>query len=202
MRDAVAEGRSLNSFLKSLRTRLESRRQRPAPPPAVAERPAPILTGTGRDYACMPENDRALKIHLPEAAVVALNELVTKHRSSLGTLIRHVLFLYLYGRYDLIALLEREHYQFDLVDHNTGRFMRVANGENRTADLGKNDHDLKTWIPSLMYGDLERAAAERGVPLSVFVRELIVSYLFGHVALPERQPLGSMQAPEAEAEAG
>jgi hypothetical protein len=72
-----------------------------------------VLTGTGRDYSLMPENDRALKVHLPEAALVALDELVTKHHSSLATLIRHVLFLYLYGRYDLIALLEREHYQSD-----------------------------------------------------------------------------------------
>lgn len=146
----------------------------------------------------MSMNDRALKIHLPEAALVALNELVKKHHSSLATLIRHVLFLYLYGRYDLIALLEREHYQFDLINHTSGRFMRVVDAENRTADLGKNDQDVKTWIPAQMYTDLEQAAEAHDVPLSVFVREIIVSYLFGHVALPERPLLGSMQVPDGD----
>jgi hypothetical protein len=190
----------LNRFLKSLRTRLESRQQRiaPAPPPDAADTPAPVLTGTGRDYSVMSTNDRALKIHLPEAALVALNELVTKHHSSLATLIRHVLFLYLYGRYDLIALLEREHYQFDLINHTSGRFMRVVDAENRTADLGKNNQDVKTWIPEQMYTDLEQSAEARDIPLSVFVREIIVSYLFGHVALPERPLLGSMQVPDGD----
>lgn len=185
----------MSSFLKSLRNRLETRRQRhasaSAQQKAAAEpkRPEPVLTGTGRDYTVMAENDRALKVHLPEAAWNALDELREKHRSNFSTLVRHVLFLYLYGRYDLIALLEREKTQFDLIDHgSSGRFMRVPGAENRTADLGKNTRDIKSWIPSLMYADLEQAAIERGIPLSVFTREIIVSYLFGHVALPERIP--------------
>lgn len=186
----------MSGFLKSLRTRLETRRQRQAAAAAPRrtvtppQRPAPVLTGTGRDYTVMAENDRALKLHLPEAAWVALDELRKKHQSNFSTLLRHVLFIYLYGRYDLIALLERGETQFDLIDHGgSGRFARVPAADNRTADLGKNDHSIKTWIPSQMHADLSDAAAERGIPLSVFVREIVVSYLFGHVALPERQPV-------------
>lgn len=186
----------MNSFLKSLRSRLETRRQRQAaaaaPHQTVTPQQhfAPMLTGTGRDYAVMAENDRALKLHLPEAAWVALDELRKKHGSSFSTLVRHVLFLFLYGRYDLIALLERGETQFDLIEHGcSGRYMRVPAADNRTADLGKNDHSIKTWIPSQMHADLSDAATKRGVPVSVFVREIVVSYLFGHVALPERQPV-------------
>ena len=187
----------MNGFLKSLRTRLEARRQRHAEMRSYlksAQPPEPVVTGTGRDYSVMSENDRALKVHLPEAAHVALSELCEKHDSNFSTLIRHVLFIYLYGRYDLIALLERGKGQFDITDRASGHFMRVSNADNRTSDLGKNDHDIKTWIPSQMHADLKQAADNKGIPLSVFVREVIITYLFGHQALPERESAGDGEA--------
>ena len=64
----------------------------------------------------------------------------------------------------------------------------------RGDDLGKNDHDIKTWIPSQMYADLKQAADNKSIPLSVFVREVIITYLFGHQALPERGSAGDGEA--------
>lgn len=192
----------MSRFFKSLRTRLETRRdrlerrrQRAAESDETADEtaeavpePEPkwVITGTGRDYSDFQDNDKAIRLHVPESIRIALDELATLHAVSLSTLLRHVMFLYLYGRYDFVGQLERKDHRFHLVDQSHGAFYRPLNSLNRMPDLGKNNQDIKVFLPEPMHMDLKACAKARDIPLSVFTREVIAHYLFGHTELPER----------------
>jgi len=55
-------------------------------------------------------------------------------------------------------------------------------------DLGKNIVPLKVYINNKIKGDLQALADKAGVPLSRFIREILVSHLLGHSFWPERFP--------------
>ncbi len=157
-----------------------------------------IVSGTKRNYSALKTNDVAIKIWLPEVVKTAMNEVCFYVDTTHSDLVRQTLFMYLYGRYDLIATIERGEHDFAL--NQLPRFSRSAAPENssrvtqnRTPELGKNMFDVKVWISKKMKNDLTILAENSGLSLSVFTREILISNLFGHSYLPERNKLISMQ---------
>jgi len=154
--------------------------------------PATYLTGTGRDYRGFESNDRPVKFWVPEPVRKALWELAAYYDSDLSTVVRHVLFSHVYGHYDLLMLAERGNRRFlpqgsqeefrDVV-----MYSRRADADNRTADLGKNDHDVKVWMPEKLAGQIDDLADGAGISRSEYVRETLVSHLFGRAQLPDRR---------------
>lgn len=63
-------------------------------------------------------------------------------------------------------------------------------------ELGKNIAPIKVWIPARMKADLQLLADHAEIPLSQFVREIVMSRLLGHGALPAR-PLLTRAEPTA-----
>ena len=63
---------------------------------------------TGKDYSGMQKCNVTLKVWLPESIETKLGELTSYLNTSLSDLIRQILFQHLYGRYDLIGLVERQ----------------------------------------------------------------------------------------------
>lgn len=154
--------------------------------------PATYLTGTGRDYEELESNDRPIKFWVPEPVWKALQELASYYDSDLSTLVRHVLFSHVYGHYDLLMLAERGDRRFlpqgtqeDFLD--VPMYSRRADVDNRTADLGKNDHDVKVWMPVQLVGEVDNLADGAGISRSEYVREVLVSHLFGRIQLPDRR---------------
>ncbi|WP_376692984.1 hypothetical protein [Wenzhouxiangella sp. EGI_FJ10409] len=154
--------------------------------------PATYLTGTGRDYAGLESNDRAVKFWVPEPVWEALWELAAYYDSDLSSVVRHVLFAHVYGHYDFLALAERGDQRF-LPQGEKEAFLdvpmysRSAAADNRTAELGKNDHDLKVWMPQALASELEQLAGRTDISRSEYIRETLVSHLFGRVQLPDRR---------------
>ena len=153
---------------------------------------ATYLTGTGRDYGELGPNDRAVKCWVPEPVWKSLQELAGYHDSDLSSLVRHVLFVHVYGHYDLLALAERGDQRFMPQGNKEAlrdvvRYSRPATAANRTAELGKNDHDLKVWMPEALVGELDRLAQGSGINRSEYIRETLVSHLFGRMQLPDRR---------------
>lgn len=153
--------------------------------------PATYLTGTGRDYTGLESNDRAVKFWVPEPVWEALRELAAYYDSDLSTIVRHVLFSHVYGHYDLLMLAECGDRRFlpqgtqeEFLD--VPMFSRAAASDNRTAELGKNDYDLKVWVPELLVGEVDELARRAGISRSEYIREMLVSHLFGRVQLPDR----------------
>ena len=154
--------------------------------------PATYLAGTGRDYSKLESNDRAVKCWLPEPVWEALRELAAYYDSDLSSVVRHILFAHVYGHYDLLALAERGDQRF-LPQGEKEAFLdvpmysRSTDAANRTAELGKNDHDLKVWVPEALVAELDQLAGKVEISRSEYMRETLVSHLFGRMQLPDRR---------------
>jgi len=161
--------------------------------------PTYTITQTDRDYSdLLKYGDVAIKFWLPELMDTVLAELCTKFDTSRSDLIRQTLFTYLYGRYDLIGLIERndQHYQLN----GTVRFSMAPAPDSVTEpepdlmqDMGKNTEDLKVWIPVRMKADIQKLAEKASISLSEMIREIIISTLFGHTYLSARKELMQME---------
>lgn len=152
------------------------------------------ISTTGRNYDDLGINDITVKIWLPDVLITALDEMANYTSSSKSDLLRQTFFSYLYGRYDLMGLIERGDHRFAL--NGPILYSRQAKEVsddtpiiNRTPELGKNTEDVKAWIPSQIKSDLQKLADESGYTLSHFIREVLISTLFGHTYLAEPEKL-------------
>lgn len=142
---------------------------------------------SGRNYAELEECDVALKFWLSEIVEKKIDEMCSFQDTSASDLIRQILFIHLYGRYDLFGMIERQITTFDL----SRRIACEASfalaprtdfeADETTKPVQKNIADIKVWIPARMKEDLQALAKSAGKKLSVYVREVIITHLFGHV---------------------
>jgi len=139
------------------------------------------ITGTNREYASLNDYDVVLKFWLPEALDQILSEMCNYADTTRSDIIRQTLFLYLYGRYDLFGMHEKDDLRFALTAPI--KFSRTASS---TPELGKNTEDVRVGIARKMKNDLQLLAEKKGIKLSQFIREILISNFLGHVYLPER----------------
>lgn len=138
---------------------------------------------TGRDFSWLKENDVALKFRVSEDQERIIDEMCMFLDISASDFIRQVLFIHLYGRYDLLGLLERQ-----LPALEEGRTITYAPPEASSIRPG-NTADFKTWLPSVMKDDLTFLAKQEGMTLSKYVRTVVTTNLTGHPALAENSLL-------------
>jgi predicted DNA-binding protein len=137
------------------------------------------ISQTGRDFLWLETNDASLKFRLSEEQEQMLDEMTTFLDISLSDLVRQILFVHLYGRYDLLGLLEQK-----MPSLEEGRVIAYAPPEEPTARIG-NTADIKVFLPRVMKDDLTFLAKNEGMTLSKYVRTVVVTHLTGHPALAE-----------------
>lgn len=142
------------------------------------------ITLTERNYFLLDDNDVPLKFRMPEELERMVDEICSYLDTSASDFIRQVLFIHLYGRYDLLGLLER---QFPVLDER--RRMVIPSGPDESPAKSRNVADYKVWLPRVMKDDLTFLAQSEGVALSRYVRNVIITHLTGHVALADRSPV-------------
>lgn len=151
------------------------------------------LTGTGRAYDDLEHHDTPVKVHISEPIRIALHELGDYYNSNLSTVLRHILFVHLYGSYDLHARGERGNNDFmpykSRADDVCGIRYSISPGATLPPppDLGKNLDNIKIWLPAKMVGDIDALANDSGVTRSVYIREAVIRHLFGRIQLPNSQ---------------
>jgi len=161
--------------------------------------PTYSITQTDRDYSDLLEyGDVAIKFWLPELMDTIFSECCSFFDTSRSDLIRQTLFAYLYGRYDLLGLLERKDHHYEL--SRPVMFSRGPAPERESVaeqdimqDMGKNTEDLKVWIPVRMKEDIQELADKASVSLSEMIREIIISTLIGHTYMAARKELLQMR---------
>jgi len=170
-----------------------------------AEEDLPVrhITMTDRDYVDLLETgDVALKFWLPDLVGIMLDQSCKFANTTRSDFIRQNLFIYLYGRYDLMGLLEQRNHYYRLDPPSRIMFSRSAAPKSDTVsepepdimqDLGKNTEDLKVWIPVRMKEDIQKLADKASISLSEMIREIIISSLFGHTYLSARKELMQME---------
>lgn len=135
---------------------------------------------TSRNYEELEECDVALKFWLPETVEKKIDEMCTFQDTSASDLIRQILFIHLYGRYDLFGLIERQIETFNL-NHIPAVVMETQKDYPCSEPVEKNIADFKVWIPAKMKADIFILAQRAGKKPSAYIREVIITHLFGHL---------------------
>lgn len=192
-------------FLKKARASKDS-----APQGAGAARRKPMrfedLVADMGDFSDLAKHDVALKFWLPEPVSFALTEMGELGGESISEMLRRFLAQHCYGVYaaQVMSAAVPEIFR----DPPPAMFSRSAPtpppGKVRVdtywvPELGKNVAPIKVWVPSRLRSDLEALAAHVDIPLSQYVREIVISRLLGHGALPKRpQMLEATPLPSVE----
>ncbi|MGH8501472.1 MAG: hypothetical protein ACREVE_03200 [Gammaproteobacteria bacterium] len=135
------------------------------------------------DLTAFRANDVAMKVWLPEAVDEILKQLSDHWPSSRSEMIRDTLFVYVYGQY-AFAQMKAQNDGFFYVDPDRILFSRAR---GPLPALGKSIKSYKVWMPAKLRDDLKAMAAESGMALSHYVREILISSFMGHLKLPARE---------------
>jgi len=142
------------------------------------------------DFTDLSNNDVAFKFWIPESIEKALFEISSRSSVSNSEFLRSFLVIHCYGLYAFNAILDSNPRAFKW-DCEDIMFSKTAPSGKRidtywVAELGKNIAPIKVWIPSRLRRDLEILAKHVNLTPSNYVREILISRLFGHGMLPKR----------------
>lgn len=137
---------------------------------------------TERDYCLLYDNDVTLKIRLSEQTERMIDEVCSYLDTTVSDFIRQVLFVHLYGRYDLLGLIER---RFPVLDEQRRHMVITAAPDEPSAGRERNVADIKIYLPQVMKDDLTFLAGSEKTPLSRYVRNVVTTHLSGHAALAD-----------------
>jgi hypothetical protein len=135
---------------------------------------------TDRNFFLLDENETPLKFRMNEDMERMVDEICSFMDISASDFIRQVLFIHLYGRYDLLGLLER---QFPSLQEGREVIVSEPPPEDNTPKRAANIADFKVWLPRVMKDDLAYLAQSQEMTLSKYVRTVITTHLTGHPAL-------------------
>jgi hypothetical protein len=142
------------------------------------------------------ENSAVLRLWLPEAGRIALNQ-TTKNSGMVGAkYIREFFVSYLYGAHELLRMRSMKEglYYVPLPKYlsETGegasggiKFSRAPSVEY-IPGLGKNIFPFKVFLPQRIKDDLQVLADKVDIPLSQFVREILITHFFGQTFWPAK----------------
>jgi hypothetical protein len=132
--------------------------------------------------------DVALKFWLPVSVELALKELCELEGDSMSVFLRQALATHCYGIYALHILREqhRSPWREPLFSVSGNSYEPKKDPTYWVPELGKNIIPVKIWISSQLKNDLTILAGHVNLKLSQYVREILISRLFGHGTLPRR----------------
>jgi hypothetical protein len=148
------------------------------PAPARLSHKGELVAAQLSDIAGEPAERATLTFWIPERIDALLADYERRCSTSRSDVLRGILHRYLYG---LCGTPES----------TPARAMpaaRPVRGQwgGRMPQLGKNIVEAKLWLPRRWRDDLAALAAEAGITLSHFAREVVVTQLLGHAYLPAR----------------
>lgn len=153
----------------------------------------PIIDMLGRDYLSLSSNDANIKFWIPERLEKKIDQLCTYFDTSASDFIRQVLFVHLYGRYDLVGLIERQKNSVKQPMEKYSKRIFETNCDIMTRQKDKNVADVKVWLPSTMKADLQKMADRSNMKLSKYVRLVLVNHIMG--CLPVDSSVSSLEPP-------
>lgn len=183
-------------------------RKKPEPVPEPPRRKAlaldVLLEGMG-DLRELDTHDTALKFWLPEPAEKALAEFGRLQGASMSSMLREFLATYCYGTYVIQLLRDIDPDIFNDMRVMFSKYRPEDDGKVRKVtywvpELGKNVAPVKIWVSKRLRDDLQALADHAKIPLSQYLREIVISRLLGHGMLPKRpEMLVAAPLPSADA---
>jgi len=139
-------------------------------------------------------NGAELRVWVSEPLMRAMKQVAERLQEPLSKHLRNFLVVYLYGEHELLYMQDHRvgiFHQPPALAYDEGdapRFSR-AKAVECIPGLGKNIVPLKLFLHEKLKLDLQALADNRGIPLSQFTREIMVSHFLGHTLWPERKQL-------------
>ena len=146
-----------------------------------------------RDLLDLTENSSVLRLWLPEAGRIALQQ-VTKNLGMVASkYLREFFVSYLYGTHELLKMQVKKKGLYYVPPPKVSEkdssprvmFSRAPSVEC-IPGLGKNLYPFKVFLPQRIKDDLQGLADKTGIPLSQFVREILISHFFGQTFWPAK----------------
>lgn len=163
-------------------------------------------------------DDVELRVWVPVTVYVALKDMAVILDKTASRYLREFFAIYLYGAHDFEGMRQSHTGVFyDVTMHPADYAAMKAKLEKELQDnprsstpamfsrapsvdfipgLGKNIVPLKLFLHEKMKADLQALADKAGIPLSQFVREVLVSHFLGHTVWPERNQLWTREQQE------
>lgn len=163
---------------------------------------------SGRNFGDLFTCTEALKVWLPETVESQLGEVSCFLNISISDLIRQILFIHLYGRYDFLGYVERSlhHFKdpqtvvskamFSLLDDDVPDNECSLPGKKQESEPApeplkeKQIAATKVFLPERMKNDLLALAAKKIQPVSEYCRQVIITHLHGHQGTFSETPAG------------
>lgn len=146
-------------------------------------------------------NSAQMRVWLPEHTRLVMDRVVRVVDATLSEYLREFFVVYLYGINTLIEMKQTKtglYYELPPVPEssiNEGlgiSFSRMRSVEY-IPELGKNIKAIKIFLNAQIKADLQKLANKASMPLSQFVREILVSHFSGHTVWSERIKLISVE---------
>ncbi len=145
------------------------------------------------DFSDLAINGCPMKFCLPEPIKEGLDELRAKNGDSFSKMLRQFFAEHCYGTYAVHVMLDKHPNLFK--DLPSPLFSKTVAepppGKKRidtywVPELGNNTCSMKVWVALRLRNDLKILASHANLTLSEYVREIVISRLFGHGTLPYR----------------
>lgn len=161
-----------------------------------ADHQQPVMAGiiADRGLTDLSQNDAELRLWLPEEGKNALDAIAERLGVVRAKYLREFLVVHLYGLHELLRMQAGETGLYYVpppasyappTSSGYPLFSR-ARTEECIPGLGKNIFPLKLFLPRRIKDDLQALADRAAVPLSQFVREVLISHFFGQTFWPDR----------------
>lgn len=131
-----------------------------------------------RDYSNLNEQNRQLRVWLPDPAKRALEEVCEVHEISMTGYLTEYFASYLFGYHEVLRMRANSEGLYEPPPVRRSCAMSPV-APPPEPDLGKNIFALKIWVPEKIKNGLRLAADSAGVTLGEFSRALICAHLFG-----------------------
>lgn len=154
----------------------------------------PLYDGD-RGLAELHEIDTELRVWMPEPLKLAMREVSDHLDNTVSRYLRDFFVVYLYGAHELLCMFENKTGVFysppppPSSDSGGDILFSRSRSVEFIPGLGKNIIPLKLFLNGKIKADLQVLADKAGIPLSQFVREILVSHFLGHTVWPEREKL-------------
>ena len=159
----------------------------------------PIITALidDRGLKSLTDNSAVLRFWLPEAGRTALDQTVKSSGTTAAKYLREFFVAHLYGIHELLKMqaMHEGLYYVPRPSQEAGNHAKGAEGKimySRAPSvecipgLGKNLYPFKLYLSQRIKDDLQNLADDIKIPLSQFVREILITHFFGQTFWPSK----------------
>lgn len=156
------------------------------------------LIESAGDLSFLQKNNSEVRFWVPELVGKALKNNASFRGETMAYYIRSIFFRHCYGEYILIYQEQLQYHEaidYKKVDYH--KYMPLKDPIYWVPQLGKNIYPIKLALPSKTNRDLHKLANHYSITVSQYLRETIISNVFGHGMVPGR-PDNEMEKDQAD----